>query len=54
MISPIIKSLYADQLLPASPLAAMAFETLALNSGKIGELNITPDLFSQFMKKGSK
>jgi len=31
-----------------------AFETLALNSGKIGELNITPDLFSQFMKKGSK
>ena len=33
---------------------AMAFETLALNSGKIGELNITPDLFSQFMKKGSK
>ncbi|OTQ57698.1 family 1 glycosylhydrolase [Gilliamella sp. A7] len=35
-------------------LMAMAFETLALNSGKIGELNITPDLFSQFMKKGSK
>lgn len=32
-------------------LMAMAFETLALNSGKIGELNITPDLFSQFMKK---
>ena len=28
--------------------------TLALNSGKIGELNISPDLFSQFMKTGSK
>ncbi len=35
-------------------LMAMAFETLALNAGKIGELNISPDLFSQLMKKGGK
>ncbi len=33
-------------------LMAMAFESLAQNSGKIGELTITPDLFGQMMKRG--
>ncbi|WP_272680392.1 SPFH domain-containing protein [Providencia sp. PROV032] len=33
-------------------LMAMAFESLAQNAGKIGELNISPDLFGQLMKKG--
>ncbi|QPK63350.1 NrtR-regulated NrtX [Methylomonas sp. LL1] len=32
-------------------LMAMAFESLAQNAGKIGELTITPDLFSQVLKK---
>lgn len=32
-------------------LMAMAFEALAQNAGKIGELNITPDLLNQFVKK---
>jgi regulator of protease activity HflC (stomatin/prohibitin superfamily) len=32
-------------------LMAMAFESLAQNAGKIGELNITPDLFGHIMKK---
>jgi len=32
-------------------LMAMAFDSLAKNSGKIGELNITPDLFSHILKK---
>ena len=32
-------------------LMAMAFESLAQNAGKIGELNITPDLFGQMLKK---
>ncbi|HGN1707403.1 TPA: SPFH domain-containing protein [Providencia rettgeri] len=35
-------------------LMAMAFESLAQNAGKIGELNISPDLFGQLMKKGVK
>lgn len=35
-------------------LMAMAFETLAQNAGKIGELNITPDLFSQLLRKAEK
>jgi hypothetical protein len=35
-------------------LMAMAFETLAKNAGKIGEVNITPDLLSQLMKKAEK
>jgi len=30
---------------------AMAFESLAQNAGKIGELTITPDLFGNMMKK---
>ncbi len=32
-------------------LMAMAFESMAQNANKIGELNISPDLFSQAMKK---
>ena len=32
-------------------LMAMAFEAMAQNAGKIGELNISPDLFGQMMKK---
>ncbi len=32
-------------------LMAMAFESLAQNAGKIGELNISPDLFGQLMKR---
>lgn len=32
-------------------LLAMAFDSLALNASKIGELNITPDLFGQLLKK---
>jgi regulator of protease activity HflC (stomatin/prohibitin superfamily) len=35
-------------------LMAMAFESLAQNAGKIGELNITPDLFSQLLRKREK
>lgn len=31
-------------------LMAMAFESLAQNAGKIGELTITPDLFSKMVK----
>lgn len=33
-------------------LMAMAFESLAQNAGKIGELTITPDLFGRMLKKG--
>jgi len=32
-------------------LMAMAFESMAQNADKIGELNISPDMFSQMMKK---
>ena len=32
-------------------LMAVAFESLAENAGKIGELNISPDLFSHLIKK---
>ena len=32
-------------------LMAVAFDTLAQNAGKIGELNINPDLINQIMKK---
>jgi regulator of protease activity HflC (stomatin/prohibitin superfamily) len=35
-------------------LMAMAFETLAQNAGKIGELNITPDLFGKLLRKAEK
>ncbi len=33
-------------------LMAMAFESLAQNAGKIGELTITPDLFGKMIKQG--
>lgn len=32
-------------------LMAMAFDSMAQNAGKIGELNISPDLFGQMMRK---
>ncbi|SEQ21889.1 SPFH domain / Band 7 family protein [Amphritea atlantica] len=35
----------------ADQLFAFAFDSLAQNAAKIGELNISPDLFSQLMKK---
>jgi tRNA(Ile)-lysidine synthase TilS/MesJ len=35
-------------------LMAMAVETLAQNAGKIGELNITPDLFGRLLRKAGK
>ena len=35
-------------------LMALAFETLAQNAGKIGELNITPDLFGKLLGKLDK
>ena len=35
-------------------LMAMAFESLAQNAGKIGELNITPDLFGQALRKAAR
>jgi len=34
-------------------LMAMAFESMAQNANKIGELNISPDLFGQMMKKAA-
>ena len=34
-------------------LMALAFDTMANNASKIGELNITPDLFGQLMKKNT-
>lgn len=33
---------------------AMAFEALAENAGKIGELNIAPEMFSSMMKKAAR
>lgn len=33
---------------------AMAFDSLAQNAGKIGELNVSPDLFSHLIKKGKR
>jgi regulator of protease activity HflC (stomatin/prohibitin superfamily) len=35
-------------------LMAMAFESLAQNAGKIGELNIAPEMFGNIMKKAMK
>lgn len=51
-----VENLKAMALAKMAPeqLMAMAFESLALNAGKIGELNISPDLFSQIFKKGAK
>ncbi|MCC8381050.1 SPFH domain-containing protein [Xenorhabdus sp. PB30.3] len=51
-----VENLKAMALAKMNPeqLVAMAFESLAQNAGKIGELNISPDLFGQMMKKGTK
>ncbi|MBP8098838.1 MAG: hypothetical protein KAY26_00020 [Acinetobacter sp.] len=51
-----VENLKAMALAKMNPeqLMAMAFESLAQNAGKIGELNISPDLFGQLMKKGQK
>lgn len=51
-----VENLKAMALAKMSPeqLMAMAFESLSQNAGKIGELNISPDLFSQMFKKGTK
>jgi regulator of protease activity HflC (stomatin/prohibitin superfamily) len=48
-----VENLKAMALANMSPdqLMAMAFESLAQNAGKIGELTITPDLFGQMMKR---
>jgi len=35
-------------------LMAMAFEAMAQNAGKIGELNIAPEMFGQMMKKAAR
>jgi len=35
-------------------LMAMAFDSMAQNAGKIGELNISPDLFGQMIKRGKQ
>ena len=48
-----LKALALSRMAPEQ-LMAMAFESLAQNAGKIGELNIAPDMFSQMMKKVSK
>ncbi|HGN0867518.1 TPA: SPFH domain-containing protein [Providencia alcalifaciens] len=51
-----VENLKAMALAKMNPeqLMAMAFESLAQNAGKIGEINISPDLFGQLMKKGAK
>ncbi|EKT61442.1 SPFH domain-containing protein [Providencia burhodogranariea] len=51
-----VENLKAMALAKMNPeqLMAIAFESLAQNAGKIGELNISPDLFGQMMKKGAK
>jgi hypothetical protein len=38
----------------AGRIIAMAFQELAANSGKIGELNISPDLLASLVKPGKK
>lgn len=48
-----LKALALSRMAPEQ-LMAMAFESLAQNAGKISELNIAPDMFSQMMKKVSK
>jgi len=39
--------------LKGAPLIAQAFQQLANNSTKIGQLNITPDLLESVMQKGN-
>jgi hypothetical protein len=45
-----VKAMALSQMQP-DQLMALAFESLAQNADKIGELTITPDLFGQMMKK---
>ena len=45
-----LKAIALAQMQPEQ-LMALAFEGLAQNASKIGELNITPDLFGQMVKK---
>lgn len=45
-----LKAIALAQMEP-DQLMAMAFESLAQNAGKIGELTITPDLFKQMVRK---
>jgi hypothetical protein len=33
---------------------AMAFEALAQNAGRIGELNIAPEIFGRLLRKAEK
>ena len=51
-----VENLKAMALIKMQPeqLMAMAFESLAQNAGKIGELNITPDIFGQMLKKAGR
>ncbi len=51
-----VENLKAMALAKMNPeqLMAMAFESLAQNAGKIGEINLSPDLFGQLMRKGEK
>ena len=51
-----VENLKAMALANMSPdqLMAVAFEALANNAGKIGELTITPDLFSQAIKRAKR
>ncbi len=45
-----LKAIALSQMQP-DQLMALAFESLAQNAGKIGELNISPDLFSQLNRQ---
>lgn len=51
-----VENLKAMALAKMAPeqLMAMAFESLALNAGKIGELNISPISLAKYLKKGAK
>lgn len=48
-----LKAMALAQMQP-DQMMAMALESLAQNAGKIGELNIGPELFGQMMKKASR
>jgi regulator of protease activity HflC (stomatin/prohibitin superfamily) len=48
-----LKAMALAQMQPEQ-LMALAFETLAQNAGKIGELNITPDLLGHLVKKAGR
>lgn len=48
-----LKAMALAQMQPEQ-LMALAFESLAQNANKIGELTITPDLFSQVLKRAGR